>query len=69
MEYKRKPLTSYNQIPQQKIKKHDVYSKSNDYKLNDLSKNKEKIETKIINEVYFYIFYKFFSFLNYNINK
>jgi len=46
MDYKRKPLASYNQIPQQKIKKRDAFAKSNDFKIND-HKTKDKTENKI----------------------
>jgi len=51
MEYKRKPLSSFNQIPQQKIKKRDVFTKNNDYKISDYNKTKDKTESKTIKNV------------------
>jgi len=48
MEYKRKPLSSFNQIPQQKVKKRDVFTKNNDYKINDYNKTKDQTEGKTV---------------------
>jgi len=46
MDYKRKPLTSINQLPQQKIKKHDIFAKNID---NLCNKNNELMNFENIN--------------------
>lgn len=54
MDYRRKPLASYNQLPHQKIKKRDAFAKNVDYPYikNINIKNNENVEkTKLENNL------------------